>query len=256
MIFRNIKAFMIDIDGVLYQGDRVIDGAVEAVNFLQKNFKCMLVTNTTRMSKTTLLRRLRVSRFMIKQEQLVTPVSVTIEYIKSLGGKKVFLIAEGDTETEFRNNGMELTEDADFVVVGLDRNLTYEKLNTAFLKIFRGAQLIAMHEDKLGPLGRLPSMSVGPFVRALEYATGKKAIVIGKPNPRFFQAALKQLGTKPTETVMIGDSITSDILGAKNVGLRTILVKTGNYSTEDLESSSIKPDVVVDSISAIPSIIG
>jgi len=249
MGMNNIKAFMIDLDGVVYFGDKLADGAIDTVSFLRKNYKCLFVTNTTRTTRKGVVNKLLNLGIRVNEENVLTALSATIDYIKSKKkNAKCFVIGSVESRNEFVNNGLELDDkNPDFVVIGLDRNLNFNVLNKAFRLLINGANFVAMHEDRFAPMEDGLTLSVGPFVRALEYASGRKALSIGKPNENFFRLALIKLRTKPEETAMIGDDIESDIAGAKNVGMKGIFIR--NNSQQRIR---IKPDLILDSISELP----
>ncbi len=251
MILKNIKAFMIDLDGVVYLGDNAVDGAADTINFLMKKYRCLFVTNTVSRNKQSLINKLHSFGIETKEADFVTALSATIDYIKSK--KKdahCYIIGSDEAKKEFENNGLIIDEEIpDFVVVGWDRKLTYDILNKAFRLTLSGAKLVATQIDRSAPMDDGLYMLAGPLVRALEYATNTKAIVIGKPTLRFFLVALRQLGTRPEETIMVGDNMESDIVGAKKIGMKTILI--GRRETKQ----KIKPDMILNSISELPRVL-
>ncbi len=133
--------------------------------------------------------------------------------------------------------------------------LTYNSLNTAFRHLMNGADLIALENDGywMAPDGL--SLSAGPFVQALEFASGKKATIVGKPSKTFFELALHDMGLRANEAAMIGDDIFTDIGGACSMGMRGILVGTGKYRKETENKAMVKPDCVIDSIGRLPDIL-
>jgi HAD superfamily hydrolase (TIGR01458 family) len=144
----------------------------------------------------------------------------------------------------------------DYVVLGdAGDNVTYGNMNTAFRCLMNGADLIALENDRywMAPDGL--SLSAGPFVQALEFASGKKATVVGKPSKTFFELALRDLGVRPNEVAMIGDDIFTDIGGACSMGMQGILVRTGKYQKEAEENAGVKPDYVIDSIGRLRDIL-
>jgi len=249
MDMNNIKAFMIDLDGVIYVGDMPVEGAIKTVNFLMENYKCLFVTNTTRTTRKGIVKKLQQFGIRANEENVLTALSASIDYIKSKkANAKCFVIGSAESKNEFVNNGLELDDkNPDFVVIGLDKNLNFEMLNKAFRLLMNGASFVAMHEDRFAPLEDGLTISVGPFVKALEYAAGKVAVSIGKPNENFFKIAIARLKTTPEETAMIGDDIESDIAGAKNVRIKGIFIR--NNPGQQIR---IKPDLILNSISELP----
>jgi HAD superfamily hydrolase (TIGR01458 family) len=140
----------------------------------------------------------------------------------------------------------------DFIVVGdAGENFTYRNLNLAMRLVLGGAGILALERDRywIGADGLM--LSAGPFVAALEYATGTRATVVGKPAPEFFALALRNTGVKLSEAAMIGDDILTDIGGAQNAGMQGILVRTGKYRADAVAASGIMPDRTIDSIAQI-----
>ncbi len=256
----NIKKFLIDIDGVLYHGDQIIEGADRVIKYLEENeFDYVLVTNTTRMPKQKLIEKLMISGFKVNERRLLTPLSATIDYIKSKKENAIcYLIASDEAGTDFKGTGLTITrkeEPVDFVVLGYDYRINFEMLDSAFRLIMDGSELVAMHEDKVFPGKPKQNIGLGAFVRSLEYSTNKKATIIGKPNKNFFELGMKKISASVKETAMVGDSLTGDIVGAKNAGLKAIMVKTGNFNEKEFNESKIKPDYLVNSIRDLPDLL-
>ena len=161
---------------------------------------------------------------------MLTSGLLTAEYLsEKKGGVTYFLVGEDGLEDEMRKFGHRRTlgEDAEFVVVGLDRHITYEKLDHAARLAMKGAKIVATHISRLYMYKSGPAMATGPLVKAIEYASGKRATVIGKPSPLMFRIALKRAGCTSREAVMIGDQADTDIEGARRAGIDAILVTTG-----------------------------
>lgn len=251
-----MTAFLIDIDGVLRRGDTAVAGAPEAIHLLRGSHPCLLVTNTTRLSADELFAGLTKMGFPITREELFTPIDATISYIqKRTPTARCQLIMEGKVRADFLEAGLILTDEApDFVVLGLDRTLDYVGLDQAFHNLKAGAELIAANVTRFYPLEDGLHLGVGPFAKALEFAAGKQAAVIGKPSPEFFRLALERLGGGKAEVVMIGDDPFDDIQGAKNFGLRTVFIE-GSYTKEDLKKNSIESDFILPSIAEIGRIL-
>ena len=249
---KTIKGLLFDIGGVLYTGDTVIPGAIETITLLQKEYPMRFVTNTTRRTPQTILAKLQKMGFPVKEEQLFTALNATKDYVKTQSGT-VYTILTDEAEACFS----ELTsEKPDFVVVGdAYTNFNYTRLNTAFRHLTEGANLIAAAKNRYfrDEDGKL-SMDAGGFIVALEYATDTKALLIGKPSRDFFHLAVKSMGLKPDEVLMIGDDIESDIKGAMDAGLRAALVKTGKFQPKDL-NRGIKPEVILPDVTALPSLL-
>jgi HAD superfamily hydrolase (TIGR01458 family) len=142
------------------------------------------------------------------------------------------------------------------VVVGdLGRGWTYEVLNQAFNRLLDGAEFLALHRNRYWKTGGGLAVDAGAFVAALEYASGRTATLVGKPSQALFDAAAASIGLTPRQVTMVGDSLESDIAGAKAAGCQAILVRTGKFSADELARSSVQPDLVVDSIAELPGLL-
>jgi len=253
-----LKGFLIDLDGVLYVGDRAISGAKTAIEFLKdQKYEFRFVSNTTRKCRATISRRLSAMGIDIPKKCIFTPPLAAIAYMKNTGKERYYLLTTGDVEEDF-NPSCRCVHPAkpDFVVIGdAGDNITYDTLNTAFRFLMEGADLIALEKDRYWMASDGLSLSAGPLVSALEFASGKTAAVMGKPSPAFYSLALQDMGLSPDQVAMIGDDIITDIGGAKKAGMSGILVRTGKYRQDAVDSAAIKPDYIIDSIADIKEIL-
>ena len=146
--------------------------------------------------------------------------------------------------------------DAKYIIVGdIGDAWSYQLMNEMFNCLIKGAQLIAIHKNRFWQTEGGLQMDIGGFVDALEYASNSKAKIIGKPSSDFFHIALSTMGLQPDEVAIIGDDIDSDVGGGQQAGLKGILVKTGKYRQAYAKTSSVKPDLVIDSIKDMPRIL-
>ena len=151
----------------------------------------------------------------------------------------------------------ETTDRADAVIIGdLGPAFGYDVLNHAFRQVMDGAELIALQKNRYWKRADGLSLDVGPFVAAIEYATGRDAYVVGKPAKGFFEQVLASVGVDASAAAMVGDDIESDIGGALRAGLAAILVRTGKYREDRAHESAIQPTRVVDSIADVPPLLG
>jgi HAD superfamily hydrolase (TIGR01458 family) len=257
-LVKEIQGFLIDLDGVLYVGNQPVEGAREAIAFLKENgypFRCL--SNTTRKCRQTIAARLSSMGFDIPADDIFTPPLAAVIHMKKSGKTCYHLLATGDVETDF--SGMKRAGSGtkpDWVIVGdAGDNVTYEHLNAAFRFLMDGAELLALENDRYWMAADGLSLSAGPIVRALEYASGKTALVTGKPSPAFFSLALQDMGLRPDQVVMIGDDIRTDIGGAYHAGIGGILVRTGKYRSDSVEAAPIQPASTIDSIASIAEVI-
>lgn len=255
---KNIRGFLIDLDGVLYVGDNAIKGARESIELLMdRNYLFRFVSNTTRKCRRTIAAQLSSMGFVIPVEYIFTPPLAAVALMKKTGKNQCYILTTEDVHLDFEQECSCGTDALiDFVIIGDAGNeLSYETLNTAFRHVMNGADLIALEKDRywMAPDGL--SLSAGPFVQALEFASGKKATIVGKPSRTFFELALTDMGLHADQVAMIGDDILTDIAGARTMGMHGILVRTGKCRKDDLENAAIKPEYTIDSIAQLPDIL-
>jgi HAD superfamily hydrolase (TIGR01458 family) len=248
-------SFLIDINGVLYTDGKPIKGASEAVDFLRDNDHAFrFVSNATQSCRKTIHKKLLSFGFDIKEKEIVNAPTATALYLKAAGKKKCFLLTKGDVHKDFSKHGIKNTrKDPDYVVVGdAGEKFTYENMNTAFKLLLSGAGLIAMEKDRYWMSEKGLALCAGPYVSALEYAAGKKAILTGKPSKEFLKMALMDMGAAASETISIGDDPVTDVYGAQRLGMKGWLVRTGKYKGGKLKH--VKPDKVLGSIAELINI--
>jgi HAD superfamily hydrolase (TIGR01458 family) len=251
---KDIRGFLIDLDGVLYVGNKAVEGAAEAIGFLIDNgypFRC--VSNTTRKSRHNIAGHLSALGFQIPENHIFTPPLAAVALMKKNGKTNYYLLSTGDVDRDFAETGFtDPNASPDWVIIGdAGDKVTYDTMNTAFRHLMEGAQLIALENDRYWMADDGLSLSAGPIVKALEYATGKTAIVVGKPSMDFFNLALQDMNQRPEQTAMIGDDIITDIGGGHFAGMKGILVRTGKFRQDSLDTAAIKPACIIDSFSRI-----
>jgi HAD superfamily hydrolase (TIGR01458 family) len=251
---------LLDIDGVLYVEEEPVAGAIEAVRRLREaGLTVRFVTNTTSRSRGSTLARLTRLGFTVAEGELITPVSLAVRVCRERGHRRVALLVADETREDFA--GLQAIADeprADAVIVGdLGEGWSYATLNRAFRLVMAGADLIALQKNRFWQRADGLSLDVGPFVAALEYATGREATVVGKPSPAFFAEVLAGAGADvtPAEAVMVGDDVESDIGGALAAGLAGILVRTGKFRPEVVRASGVQPTATVASIADVPDLL-
>jgi HAD superfamily hydrolase (TIGR01458 family) len=255
---KDIRGFLIDLDGVLYVGDKAIKGARESIDLLRdRKYTFRFVSNTTRKCRNTIAEQLSSMGFDIPVEYIFTPPLAAVACLKNAGKHRCYLLTTGDVYQDFEqecivdNNTM-----VDFVIIGdAGDKLTYETLNIAFRHLMNGADLIALEKDRYWMTPGGLSLSAGPFVQALEFATGITATIVGKPSKTFFELALRDMGLRADQVAMIGDDILTDIGGARTIGMQGILVRTGKYRKETVDTAVVKPSCIIDSIAQLRDIL-
>jgi len=239
------KAIFFDLSGVLYDGKKVIPGAVEAVlKAQQSELEVRFVTNTSRMSRTQILSGLQNMGFELSPEQLFTAPAAAKALVQK-NNWRPYCLVHANIHEEFSN----IDQSAPNAVIIGDAadDFCYKNLNHAFQLVHAGAPLIGIGDNRYFKLDGTLNLDAGPFIHAIEYAASTKAIIMGKPSVDFFNLAADSVGAIKNEILMVGDDILGDIGGAINAGLQACLVKTGKYQAGD-ESLIDKDFLRVDSI--------
>ncbi len=232
-LLRDKRLFLFDLDGVFYKGkeSRVKIGGTRAIEALRASGrKLFVLTNNSTDAAATVHSRLLEFDIPVRREEVLTSGLLTAEYLRDRHGSvSYFLVGEEGLDSEMRRCGHTRTygEDADFVVIGLDRKITYDRLDHAARLARNGAPLVATHVSRLYMYRTGPAMATGPLVKAIEYASQKRATVMGKPSRLMFDFALRRAGSTRKESVMVGDQVDTDILGATRAGIDAVLVTTG-----------------------------
>ncbi len=251
-----LRGLMLDLDGTVYEDNRLIPGAAETIAALrERGFRLRFVTNTTNKRRETIRDKLGDLGIESDASEIFTaPVAASL-MLRRHPEARCWVVTRGDSIQEFQ--GLKLDEDQpDFVVLGdLMEGFTFDLLNRVFRKLMDGAELIALQKNRYWLTRGKLTLDMGPFVAALEFATGRSAQVVGKPSQEFFCLALSHLGLPPHHAAMVGDDWESDIGGAQGVGLRTILVQTGKYQPEDEKNLDPQADGVIESLGQLPEIL-
>jgi len=248
------KLFLFDLDGVLTAGkeDPVKVGGTKVINRIRsKGKRFFVLTNDSTDTVETVLERLVRFDIPVKKEEILTSAKLTAQYVAKRHPKATyFLVGERGLEEELNREGLRRTNGstADVVVVGLDRRVTYDKLDKATEVVRNGAALVACHNARLYMFKNRVAMAVGPLLRAIEYASGKRGVAIGKPSRLMFELALEMAGCGPKDAVMVGDQEETDIVGAKKMGITSVIVKTGVYSRGETKTQA---DAVVENVDDI-----
>lgn len=250
-----MNALLIDLAGTVFEGAQPIPGAAEVISRLnQRGVAHCFVTNTTSRPRSAIVQQLHSMDLPVKAEEIYTAPSAAADYLRGQQFTRChFLVADSLME-DFA--GIEwVNEKAQAVVVGdIGKEFTFEHLNHAFRLLMDGAELVALARNRYFRGKDGLQLDAGPFIAALEYASGKQAVLTGKPSPTFFDTALKSLGSRAAETAVIGDDLEGDVLGAQQNGLKGVLVRTGKYRPEDEQRTDVHPDYILRSIAELESI--
>ncbi len=251
-ILKTIKAFVIDMDGVLFRGKTILPGAHAFIQMLQqKDIPYVLLTNNSTLTLSQYVEKLRSMDIYVPAGRILTSAVATALYLSrhAPAGARMYAVGMAGLEEALQEQGFVLTsEDPEYVVVGLDRTISYEKLCVATLAIRAGATFVATNPDRTIPTERGILPGAGAILAAIQAATDVEPEIVGKPQRRAFETALQKLQTAPEETAMVGDRLETDILGGARAGLRTILVLTGVTTRTDLAEAAVQPDLIFENL--------
>jgi HAD superfamily hydrolase (TIGR01458 family) len=243
-----LRGIIFDVDGVLdFQGE-VYPGAIETIETLRRlGFVLRFLTNSTLHTRQSRAAKLQAVGFHVSAEEIITASYATACYLQERNPRSCWVMLEGEGLEEFSAFRQD-AENPEYVVVGDNRSrFDFDHLNHALRLLLRGSKLVGMNPDLVDNSMGAPELNVGSWVRLLEAASGVQAVYVGKPQPFVFELALAGMGLNKKQVVMVGDRVQSDIQGTQALGIRSVLVKTGEFRARDLEAG-IEPDFVLDSI--------
>ncbi len=250
-----IKAFIIDMDGVIYHGNRLLRGAAELVDWLRGSGKRFLfLTNSSERSPAELSQKLSRLGIEVLPEHFYTSALATASFLATQKpGGSAYVIGEPGLTNAMYDAGYSMNNvNPDYVVIGESRGYGLESIERAVRLVLGGARLVATNPDLSGPseTGLVPAC--GALVAPIELTTGKKAYFIGKPNPLIMRHALRRLGATREETAIIGDRMDTDIIAGIEAEIETILVLSGVTSREEVGRFSYAPRHVLEGVFEIP----
>lgn len=256
---KDIKCFVMDMDGTIYLGTSVIEGAKEMIETVRsQGKKVYFFTNNSSRSPMGYVKKLTDLGFKdIKREDIMTSGDVMINYLKKQKeNPKVYLSGSPELEEQFKAAGIALLpedcETADFAVLGFDTTFNFEKANALCRLISAGVSFLATNIDRVCPLeGSSYLIDCGSMSKAIEHATGVAPKFVGKPFKETVDYIIDYTGMKKEEIAMVGDRLYTDIKTAVNGGVNGIAVLSGEISYEDIENGDVKPDYILESVNDI-----
>lgn len=254
----NVECFLLDMDGTIYLGNDLIDGAKEFLEELQRqNKRYIFLTNNSSKSKKNYVEKLQNLGIKCNIDDIFTSGEATAIYLTNqIKNPKVFLLGTKDLEEEFLNHKIEIVNDKNekpnFVVLGFDTTLTYDKLWKACDYIREGVTYVATHPDFNCPLeGGRYMPDTGAMIKMIEASTEKLPNIIGKPNKGIIEAICKKFNIDKSSMAMVGDRLYTDVKLGINAEITSILVLSGEATIKDLEQSDISPTYVFNSVKDI-----
>jgi len=257
-----VRGYIFDLDGTVYLGDKMIDGAAEAIRTLRdRGDRVVFLSNKPIATRESYVKKLTKMGIPVTLDDVLNSSQIVAEYLLSQvrEGESVYVIGEDPIIEELKRHQIPMTDDSDraeYIVLSWDRQFTYDKLNIAFQAMLRGAQIIASNPDATCPLdnGQLPD--TGTFIAALEVATGRSIdVVAGKPSLMAAEAARRHLDLPSEQIFMVGDRLETDIKMGNDAGMNSVLVLTGVGTREMAENGPYRPKFIVDSIKDVVHLI-
>ena len=243
------RGILFDLDGVFYVSNQAIDGGKKLIDSLRnKSIPFRFLTNTTTKTRGQLTQELNSRGLIVREKEIISAGQAGVTHLRKCGSPPCYLLISDELKEDYSEFDCS-DQKPEYVVVG-DRghDWIYDDMNEAFRYMMDGAELLALHKGKYFQVRDGLDLDIGAIVTGLEYATGKQAITLGKPNKEFFQAALDDIGCSSTDVIMVGDDLINDIGGAQKTGIEGVLVRTGKFRESDLLHPEIKPDYIIESI--------
>jgi HAD superfamily hydrolase (TIGR01458 family) len=253
-----IDGVLLDIDGVLAVSWEPLPGGIEALGWMRSHdVPFRLITNTTTKTRSDLAETLRGAGFDVRDEEIVTAVVATAEYLRThQAGRTCFVLSDGDASDDLDGVELARVEDADVIVLGgAYDGFSYPTMNRVFRRLIEGAPLVGMHRNLYWRTNEGLQLDAGAYIAGFEEATGREAVICGKPTGPYFRSALAVLGVPAERAVMVGDDIVNDVRGAQVLDIRGVLVKTGKFLPGDLDKVPEPPDFVLETIGELPGLI-
>ncbi len=249
-----IEAVFLDLDGTIYLGDHLIDGALEFLDRLRnKRIPRFFLSNNSSKSVSQYLGKLRNMGITATEEEVLLSTHDLISWLSEKNVARTYLVGTEGMREMLNESGLETeSQDPEYVVLGYDTEITYEKISIASIHLHRGVPLVSSHPDMVcpSPDGGLPD--TGAYMALFEATTGVKPVhVCGKPSKGMILHKIRHLGLDPSKCAMVGDRLYTDMEMAERAGVHGILVLSGEATTSDLASSGLSPSLVVDSVMSL-----
>lgn len=253
---RNKKAFICDMDGVIYHGNKLLPGVPEFVAWLKReNKRFLFLTNSSERAPRELQEKLDRLGLEVPKEHFYTSALATAAFVaRQSPGCSAYVIGETGLSNALYDAGITMNDvNPDYVIVGESRNYTYDNILRAVKFVQKGARLIGTNPDLTGPTEQGIVPATGALISPIEAATGHKAYFVGKPNPLMMRTALQKLACQREDTVIVGDRMDTDIIAGVESEITTVLVLSGCTSREDVNAFAYHPDRILNGVGDIPA---
>ena len=252
--FNKKQGFIIDMDGVIYHGNRILPGAADFIEWLQRNNKKYLfLTNSSERTPRELHQKLVRMGLDVPEEHFYTSALATAEFLKAQApGSSAYVIGEAGLLNALYDAGITMNNvNPDYVVMGEGKSYSFDTITKAVNLVKNGAKLIGANTDISGPIENGIAPACGALVAPIEIATGKKAYFCGKPNPLMMRTGLRLLGCHSEDAVVVGDRMDTDIVAGTESGADTVLVLSGVSDRETIKKYAYQPKVVLNGVGEI-----
>ena len=248
---KNKVGFICDMDGVIYHGNRVLDGVTDFINWMIKeDKKFVFLTNSSEKTPHELSMKLNRMGLTVSADHFYTSAMATAEFLHTQNpGCTAYVIGEAALSKALYDHGIYMNDvNPEYVVVGETRTYSFEKIEKAIELVNKGAKLIGTNPDITGPTEKGVMPATGALIAPIEIATGKKAYFVGKPNPLMLRHGLKKLNCHSEEIAFIGDRMDTDIIAGIESNVDTVLVLSGVTATEDIDKFPYRPKYVLNGV--------
>jgi NagD protein len=245
---------MIDMDGVIYNGDKLVEGADTFIKrLLDQSINFTFLSNNSQRSRADAVEKLKNLGIEVTEDHIYTSAMATATFLENqYPGCSAFVLGEGGLIKSLQASGVKFVDDnPDFVILGEGQQFTLEMVNKAVDMILDGAKFIATNRD---PSPRKPgwnNLGIAATTAMIEEATGREAFVIGKPSPVMIRSGAHYMGLEPANTTIVGDTMETDIIGGIYMGFNSILVLSGMADKNSYKNYAYKPTLVANSVNEI-----
>jgi len=253
-----VRVFLVDIDGVVKRGEALLPGAREAVSMIRgRGAKIFFLTNNSSRSRASLMCELGRSGIEVERDEVLTSSYCAATYLRSRGVCAVYAVGEDGLRDELKDAGLNLIDESsqgcDAVVVGIDRDFTYRKMDVARRFVVNGAVYVATNTDATLPTEEGERPGAGAVVAGISVSSGREPVVVGKPNDMMMRLALQRTGRSAKECAVVGDRPETDVAMARRGGCVAVLVLTGVASSPELDHypPELRPDFIFPSLAEL-----
>lgn len=248
---KGIEVVFLDLDGTTYVGNTAVPGAASAIDYLRENRKVFFLSNNSSRNKNDYVRKLAAMGIRAAEQEIILSTDGLLAYLKADGISRVHVLGTQSLKQIFVAEGFKIESDEpEYVILGYDTELTYERLVAACNHINRGVDYLATHCDVFCPTESGPIPDIGAMTEMIRMTTGRGPLkVFGKPSQEMVRHVVSELKTEPTKILFVGDRLYTDIAMAENIGAASALVLTGESSRDLIQSAQVQPMFIINSIS-------